>query len=896
MGILVLMKGSSGRSVGAQGAPTISQSAAEQIAQLYAMKNSLTATQKKIGSRLLVARQKANGTLPQSLSSLRTDVDKDNDGNPLVDISVTNRTAVYKRLDQLGVKVVNAVGRNIRAYVPFSQLETVAGYDGVVAVREAAKAKTNRITMPGGAKVDVQPGYKDRAAQMREKLQAALLKSALANTMVVNVSEGDKTHRAFDARNGFGFDGTGVKIGVLSDGVDSLAGVQATGDLPAVTVLPGQAGSGDEGTAMLEIVHDLAPGAQLYFATAFNGITSFAQNIRDLRTAGCDIIVDDVIYFAESSFQDGQAGSVTSPTNGGVVTQAVNDVTASGALYFSSAGNQGNKDDNTSATWEGNFVASTGTLPAVLTGAGTPMTFSGGANLTNQCTLSMSPVLMQWSDPLGGSGNDYDMFDLNAGLTTVFDFSADVQDGDDDPIEIFGPMFTNEQLIVVKFSGADRFISIHGFVGGIGAGFAINTPGSTFGHSCAANAFGVAATPAAGAIGGGNPSGPSPNPFTTANVTERFSSDGPRTLFFQPNGALIGSGPLSGQGLVRQKPDITAADGVMTAAPGFNPFFGTSAAAPHAAAIAGLLKSFNPALTPTQIRNALVSTALDIETAGTDRDSGAGIIMAFQALQSLGAQPIANVQQGTVSTNVTAGDADGAIEPCERFDLTIPLNNTGPVTATNISATLTSSTPGVTIVQGTSAYPNIAGGGSANNTTPFTAILSCNAACGLTLNFTLTVTYTGGPSPKVFNFSILTGGTGGAPMTFSFTGPPVSIPDSPGANTPGAAAMATLNVAGLPGGVGDVNFRFNGTACNTTAGSTTVGLDHSFVNDLEIKLKSPSGTEITIINRTDGSGNNFCNTVLDDETANPSIQTVATANAPFTGTFKPANSLSAFMD
>src|SRR6185295_1453675 len=111
---------------------------------------------------------------------------------------------------------------------------------------------------------------------------------------------------------------------VLSDGVTHLADAQASGDLGSVTVLPGQTGSGDEGTAMLELIHDMAPDAQLYFATAFTSITSFAQNIRDLRAAGCDIIVDDVFYFVETPFQDGQTPGVVSTTNGGVVIQAVN--------------------------------------------------------------------------------------------------------------------------------------------------------------------------------------------------------------------------------------------------------------------------------------------------------------------------------------------------------------------------------------------------------------------------------------------------------------------------------------------------------------------------------------------------------------------------------------------
>ena len=60
---------------------------------------------------------------------------------------------------------------------------------------------------------------------------------------------------------------------------------------------------------------------------------SFARNIKNLRTAGCDIIVDDVGYFDESPFQDD------------IIAQAVDDVTADGAMFFSSAGNEGNFDD-----------------------------------------------------------------------------------------------------------------------------------------------------------------------------------------------------------------------------------------------------------------------------------------------------------------------------------------------------------------------------------------------------------------------------------------------------------------------------------------------------------------------------------------------------------------------
>ena len=121
---------------------------------------------------------------------------------------------------------------------------------------------------------------------------------------------------------------------MISNGVDTLAARQASGDLPAnVIVLPDQAGSGDEGTAMLEIGHDLAPKAQLYYATGIGiGQEAFAENVEALCDAGADTIVDDVVFFAEPAFQDGPIG------------QAINSVVSRGCIYFLSAGNNGNLD------------------------------------------------------------------------------------------------------------------------------------------------------------------------------------------------------------------------------------------------------------------------------------------------------------------------------------------------------------------------------------------------------------------------------------------------------------------------------------------------------------------------------------------------------------------------
>ncbi len=85
-------------------------------------------------------------------------------------------------------------------------------------------------------------------------------------------------------------------------------------------------------------------------------------------------------------------------------------------------------------------------------------------------------------------------------------------------------------------------------------------------------------------------------------------------------------------------------------------FAGTSAAAPHAGAIAALIKSANPSLTAAQVRAALLSSAIDIEAAGPDRDSGIGIVMADTAVQSVVLTPtVSSVSpsSGSVAGNTT---------------------------------------------------------------------------------------------------------------------------------------------------------------------------------------------------------------------------------------------------
>ncbi|MEV4601261.1 S8 family serine peptidase [Amycolatopsis sp. NPDC049253] len=615
----VVLLGAGVASAQPSAADVVAQRTEAGISALQGIKKSLTPVERKQDSRLVIEKRlRADHALAALLPDYRTGLPVAKTG--AVSVDITSITGVAGAAGTAVTQAVRAAGGTVRyaspdgavrADLPLAAVDEIAARGDVSAVAPAAQAMTWREQDP------------------RRELVAQA---------VTQVSEGDKAHGADTARAQYGVTGSGIKVCVLSDGVNSLSKSQAAGELPAVDVLAGQAGSGDEGTAMLEIVHDLAPGATLGFATAFTSEASFAANIRALRTTGhCTVIVDDVAYFDESPFQDTQ------------VAQAVNDVTAAGALYFSSAGNSGNLTDGTSGYYEGDFRASATTLPGI---SGTPHDFDPGSAVQTSDPLSAGslgkPVTLFWSDPWGKSGNDYDLFILNASGSVVSS-SDNPQTGSQNPYEIASVPTTGSgyRVAVVKYSGADRFLALNVIRGRFvdsGSLKAFSTAGVTSGHSAAAAAFSVAAAPAATAFGRpletgdpANPAGPYPGQFTAASKWERFTSDGERHLFFNPDGTELTPGNVSSTGgATRAKPDITAADGVATSVAGFQPFYGTSAAAPHAAAIAALLLSGKPTATPAEIRSALVSSAIDLGAPGYDPVTGAGVIMAGPALAALG--------------------------------------------------------------------------------------------------------------------------------------------------------------------------------------------------------------------------------------------------------------------
>lgn len=819
----------------AQEGGALSPQAAAQIQALLAEKASRTAAQKKIDSQLVYAAKMAAGqAIAQGVATLEVDIPM-HEGLAAVDVRGKVTPALEQAIRDAGGSVQRTFPKDstIDALLPLSAIEKIAGREDVRFVSPQSRAQLNptkrsvRGSEVASVDTDLPRLPSEKAARLkrfRETLERAVFEwgerngspaygsSAGVEPHVTGIarpligsrnSQGDVTHRADVARATFGVNGAGLRIGVLSDSFNNLgaAGADVTlGDLPGpgnpngFTTPVGLAGSGDEpsggsdeGRAMLQIVHDVAPGAELFFATAFNSITDFANNIRALRgisaapgpfgnvTPGCDIIIDDIFYFVESGLHDGQAPPVVSTQNCGAVTQAVNDVTADGALYFSSAGNSGSVTQATAGAWEGDFV-SAGASGVVAGGNVLDWDQSGGTSQLNNIVASSGPITMHWSDPLGGSTNDYDLFRLNTAGTAISASSTNLQTGTQDPFEQVSTAASGKLVVLQKTGGADRFISLSSNRGRL----QFATTGQTRGHSGAAAAFGVAATPAAATFGPPTPNGPFPGTFTTANQVEPFNSDGPRRTFFQPDGTPHTPGNFSSTGgVLRQKPDCTAADGVDTTLPagsGLNPFYGTSAAAPHAGAIAALVKNAAPSATPAQLRTFLLTGATDIMAAGTDRDSGVGIIDAFAAVQATGATGVATLALGTLALTETSGNFNGSLEPGEAATLNIPLRNLGVVNATGVAAVLSTSTPGVTITSAASAYPDIAsGGGVQSPNTIYAFSVSGSAPCPSTIAFVLTVTYTGGPSPRTFNVPVNVG-----PPGITISGSMTTSPTLPG--------------------------------------------------------------------------------------------------------------------
>ncbi|AGY57215.1 S8 family serine peptidase [Gloeobacter kilaueensis] len=458
-----------------------------------------------------------------------------------------------------------------------------------------------------------------------------------------------------DQVNAAGITGAGITVGVMSDSynTNTTAATRATqdvatGDLPNLTnttanspgvkFLIDSPGGTDEGRGMAQIVHDLAPDADLCFATANSTPTQFAANIRTLRTnpaCNADVIADDIIYLNEPMFSDGP------------IAQAVDDVVTSSTLagkkvaYFSSAGNRGKGfasdfrpvSDNVARTRidPADTTINLATIPSSVNTKGGFHDFDPSSKVDISQTITSSgdtgTIVFQWDDPFdvtgGGVTTDYNILVFNSQGNYVANLSGVANNfSTNEPIEIPSRDLAADTTyrIVIAKSNATRAPGVPQqatrlryvvFGGTLNAEYndAVGSFVSTYGHNSAASGNGVAAYQYDDTFG--------PPPY--APVLESYSSPGPVTIAFDAAGNRLAT-PQT-----RNKPDIAAVDCVNTTffppgplsstdleGDGFPNFCGTSAAAPHAAAVAALLlqKAGGPgAISADAIRTALQSTA-----------------------------------------------------------------------------------------------------------------------------------------------------------------------------------------------------------------------------------------------------------------------------------------------
>ena len=549
-------------------------------------------------------------------------------------------------------------------------------------------------------------------------------------------SQGDFAQHSDAVRSANSLSGAGVTVGVISDSFDCYAvyaknGVAAagatgyasngflatastdvsTGDLPSnVNVLEeAQAGQGgcmnygaptelpltDEGRAMLQIVHDVAPGAGLAFYTAENSEADFANGIGRLAAAvsaggaGAKIIADDIGYFDEPFFQDG------------IVAQAIDAVVANGVAYFSAAGNNGTLAyDNLAPAFTSVSVVAPNLGEQLLnfdaTGATTATTLP--VTIPSLVPGEFIAIMVAWDQPYvtgapnsGGATSQIDLcvtgvtandevegFDTNPVSSGAVTCTGPNGSGTDpyqiliigNPANAAGNTAEETLNVVVGLAGGTAAPGrIKVIVEDDGAGSSIDafaTNSATLqGHPAAAGAVAVGAafyvnTPACG---------------TTPAAIEHYSARGGDPILFDALGSRLATPVL------RQKPDLVGPDGVNDTFLGYQPpsdqfvtspmgcankasypnFFGTSAAAPHVASIAALMLQANPALTPTEIYQALRDSALPMATPTPNIDVGYGFVQADAAFaaapQVVPAAPLLTLPSSSItvggSTTIT---------------------------------------------------------------------------------------------------------------------------------------------------------------------------------------------------------------------------------------------------
>jgi hypothetical protein len=434
-------------------------------------------------------------------------------------------------------------------------------------------------------------------------LDLAYLENSGAGSPVTNSAVGSggataaQVQEALD-ESGLSVNGSGIKVGVLSDSFNDLGGAaadEADGALPPasdIQVLSDLSSGGtDEGRAMMQIIHDIAPGASLAFYTSDNSEQDFANGILALAAAGAKVIVDDVSYYDEPYFQND------------AVAQAIQTVEAEGVTYVTAGGN------NASNAYQAAWTPSSGSY------GGTALNDaeSFGGSLVQSITVTASstepvPLLLEWNQAYGHNASNIEVLIFQNG--SLVGTVTNQQEDSSNPW--LGIAFTTSgtyQIAIENLSGPNP-----GLIKEILAGDGLS---ETISGANAGTVFGHAMTP--GAITTGAVSAADTPAFGYSPSSEYFSSSGAGTeLLFANDGTALSSpdelSPVA----------VSGVDDIATTLPGgLSDFYGTSAAAASLAGVAALILSADPNLTPTQVEQLMEQTATPMSNSVV---SGAGLV------------------------------------------------------------------------------------------------------------------------------------------------------------------------------------------------------------------------------------------------------------------------------
>ncbi|MGA2287494.1 S8 family peptidase, partial [Bradyrhizobium sp.] len=436
--------------------------------------------------------------------------------------------------------------------------------------------------------------------------QAEATSGAITEAVGPQGATAQQVQQALD-ESGLSVNGSGIKVGVISDSFNDLGGAaadEADGALPTasnidvIKDLP--SGGTDEGRAMMQVIHDIAPGASLAFYTADESEQDFANGILALAAAGCKVICDDVAYYDEPFFQNG------------VVAQAIQTVEAEGVTYVTAAGNEAS--NGYQAAW----TPISGSFDGInLTDAE-----SFGGSLVQTVTINAEgtgytvPLVLQWNQPYGAATSNLEMVVFRSNGTLLGEFTNQNAGQElHNPLVIWGLGTGTYYVAIENLSGPNPGLIKEITEGdGLPATISGANTGTVVGH---------AETP--GAITAGAVSAADTPAFGFSPTSESFSSSGAGAeLLFANNGTALSSPDLLDPVVVSSVDDIAT-----TISGNLGDFYGTSAASASLAGVAALILAANPSLTAAEVEQIMQETALPMSNSAV---SGAGLVQVDPAV------------------------------------------------------------------------------------------------------------------------------------------------------------------------------------------------------------------------------------------------------------------------